>query len=231
MTVNDIDNILLELEKIVENKLDKYGAHGLFSHIKRVCNLCLYLAKYGKGVNLTVLKLAALLHDIARVEEDLDESGNIDHAVLGAQEAEKILRRYGFSTDIIEAVKHCIETHRYRSNRKPQTIEAKILSDADKLDVIGAVGIARSFMIAGKYGQQIFKDVSIKEYIKENIAENGRIKDIRKHAPNIEFELKLKKIPLKLYTKKAKEIARKRLKFMEKFFKELEEEIKFTENL
>jgi len=86
-------------------------------------------------------------------------------------------------------------------------------------------------MIAGKYGQQIFKDVSIKEYIKENITENGRIKDIRKHAPNIEFELKLKKIPLKLYTKKAKEIARKRLKFMEKFFKELEEEIKFTENL
>ena len=219
---------ICKIEKLIEDKFEKYGAHGLYSHIKRVYGLCLYLARYEKeDVNLEVLKLAALLHDIARIEEDLDKSGSIDHAILGAQEAEKILRKSGFDEKIIEEVKHCIETHRYRSNKRPKTIEAKILSDADKLDVIGAIGIARSFMIAGKYNQQVFRDVPIDEYIKENIAENGRIKDMTKHAPNLEFELKFKKIPERLYTQKAKQIARRRLKIMEEFFEELKKELKF----
>jgi len=214
-----------KIQKIVEKELS-CSAHNM-AHVMRVYNLCLLLAKNETNVNLDILKTAALLHDIAKVREDRDNSGNTDHAILGAEMAEKILKKIGYDNNV-EQVKHCISTHRFRSNNKPNTIEAKILFDADKLDVIGAIGIARSYIIAGQYGQSMYSNTPIDEYIQENLVEgkaNGRIKDKSKHAPNIEFETKLKHIPKKLFTKKAKEIAKKRIECMKKYFKELKKEI------
>jgi len=214
-----------KIQKIVEKELS-CSAHNM-AHVMRVYNLCLLLAKSESNVNLDILKTAALLHDIAKIKEDQDNSGNIDHAILGAKMAEEILKKIGHDNDI-EQVKHCISTHRFRSDNKPNTIEAKILFDADKLDVIGTIGIARSYMIAGQYGQSIYSNTLIDEYIKKNLVGgeiNGRIKDISKHAPNIEFETKLKHIPKKLFTQKAKEIAQKRIEFMKKYFKQLKKEI------
>ncbi|PIU68183.1 hypothetical protein COS81_04905 [candidate division WWE3 bacterium CG06_land_8_20_14_3_00_42_16] len=121
-----------------------------------IYNMCLHLAKDESEVDLDILKTSALLHDIARAKEDKDDSGNIDHAILGAEMAENILKDFGYSNDKIEAVKHCIITHRFRSGNEPKIKEAKILFDADKLDVIGSIGIARSFMIAGQYGEKMF---------------------------------------------------------------------------
>ncbi|WMM23915.1 hypothetical protein RBU61_13410 [Tissierella sp. MB52-C2] len=97
--------------------------------------------------------------------------------------------------------------------------------DADKLDVLGTVGIARLYIIAGKHNQKIYSDVLIDEYIKENIIDNGRINDGSKHSPDIEYELKLKKIPDRLFTRKAKEIAINRLEYMETFFNEIRNNI------
>lgn len=84
-------------------------------------------------------------------------------------------------------------------------------------------------MIAGQYNERIFSDIPINDYIQNNLVDgksNGRIKDITKHAPNIEFETKLKYIPNKLYTKKARESAKKKIEFMKYFFKRLKGEIK-----
>jgi len=215
-----------KIKEIVEKELS-CSAHNL-EHVMRVYNLCLHLAKYESGVDLDVLKTAALLHDIARVKEDQDNSGNIDHAVLGSEIAEKILRDFGHSGEKIEQIKHCITAHRFRSDNEPETKEAKILFDADKLDVIGAIGIARSFIIAGQYGEKIYSDVPMDEYIQDNLVggkPNGRIKEISKHAPNIEFETKFKYIPDKLYTQKAKEIAKQRIEYMKQFFERLKREI------
>jgi len=217
-----LDEKLQKIKRVVEKELS-CSAHDM-DHVMRVYRICLEIAKYEKNVDFDVLKAAALLHDIARVKEYQDTTGSTDHAVLGAEMAEGILRDLGHPEEKIEKIKHCIISHRFRSSVKPRTIEAKILSDADKLDVLGAIGIARSFMIAGKWGQRIYLDVPLEEYVKENVV-NGRIKDIRKHAPNLEFELKFKRIPEKLYTKKAKEIAKERLRFMEEFFKRLKEEL------
>jgi len=217
-----LDEKLQKIKRVVEKELS-CSAHDM-DHVMRVYRICLEIAKYEKNVDFDVLKAAALLHDIARVKEYQDTTGSTDHAVLGAEMAERILRDLGYPEEKIEKIKHCIISHRFRSSVKPRTIEAKILSDADKLDVLGAIGIARSFMIAGKWGQRIYLDVPLEEYVKENVV-NGRIKDIRKHAPNLEFELKFKRIPEKLYTKKAKEIAKERLRFMEEFFKRLKEEL------
>lgn len=217
----------MKYEKIIKIVQDKLtcSAHNL-DHVFRVYNLCLLLAKYEKDVDLEVLIPAALLHDIARVEESQDKTGEIDHAVLGSVLAEDILRKLEYEEEQIKEIKHCIVAHRFRTGNEPKTIEAKILFDADKLDVIGASGIARTFMLAGQFGQRLTINESIDDYIKSNTVENGRLKDVSKHTPFIEYEVKFKKIPDKLYTEKAKEIGRERLDFMDKYFNRLKAEIK-----
>ena len=211
------------LQEIVEKELS-YAAHDI-DHILRVTKLCMFLAEDEKNVDLEVLIPAALLHDIARRQEDEDITGEVDHAVLGAEMAERILQQLDYNPEVITRIAHCMKAHRFRSGYLPETIEAKILFDADKLDVMGAVGIARSFMLAGKHGEKIYNEISLEDYLNENVGPNGRIKDVSKHTANIEFELKLKKIPEKLYTAKAKKIAESRIKYMQTYFQTLEDEI------
>ncbi|EHI99271.1 metal dependent phosphohydrolase [Clostridium sp. DL-VIII] len=214
-------------KKIVEIVKDKLtcSAHNL-DHVFRVYNLCLLLAKYEENVDLEILIPAALLHDIARVEESNDKTGEIDHAVLGSVVAENILRKLEYEEEKIEKIKHCITSHRFRTGNEPNTIEAKILFDSDKLDIIGASGIARTFMLAGQFGQRLTVDEELNDYIKSNTVENGRLKDVSKHTPFIEYEVKFKKIPDKLYTEKAREIGKERLGFMNEYFNRLKLEIK-----
>ena len=221
-----MDERIERIKEIVREKLSS-SAHDL-EHTFRVFKLARMLAKEEEDVNMEVVELASLLHDIARVREDSDKTGETNHAKLGAVWAEKILTELGYPDEIVKNVKHCIETHRYRGDSIPKTKEAKILFDADKLDAIGAVGIARAYMIAGERGERIYLDEDINEYIKNNLVNgkiNGRIKDISKHAPNIEFETKFKYIPERLFTEKAKEIAKERIAFMELFFERLKKEM------
>lgn len=219
-------NIEIKHKKIIEIVQEKLtcSAHNL-DHVFRVYNLCLLLAKYEKDVDLEILIPSALLHDIARAEESQDKTGKINHAVLGSVIAEDILRNLEYEEDKIEKIKHCIIAHRFRTGNEPNSIEAKILFDSDKLDVIGASGIACVFMLAGQFGQRLTTDEPLNDYLKSNTVENGRLKDVSKHTPLIEYEVKLKKIPDKLYTEKAKEIGQERLNFMEKYFDRLKLEL------
>lgn len=222
-------NKFQRIKEIVRKKMKGVSPSHDFSHVMRVYNLCLSIAKEEQKVDLGILKIAALLHDIARRKEDLDKSGKVDHAILSAQMAEKILKDLGYSEEKIEKIKHCIETHRFKGRLKPKTIEAKILFDADKLDVCGAIGIARSACWVGENKAKIYSDISLSKYIKENILGGklpGRIIDSSKHALNIEYKIKLRNIQKRLFTKKAKEIAKERTMFMKKFFERLEKEIK-----
>jgi len=223
----NIDTKYKKITEIVQDELN-CSAHNL-DHVFRVYNLCLLLAKYEKDVDLEVLIPSALLHDIARVKESQNKTGEIDHAVLGSAMAEDILRRLEYEEEKIEKIKHCIISHRFRTGNKPKTIEAKILFDSDKLDVIGATGLARTFMLAGQFGQRLKANEPLNDYLKANTIDNGRLKDVSKHTPFIEYEVKLKKIPQKLYTKRAKEIGNIRIKFMEEFFKRLDSEIEGIE--
>jgi uncharacterized protein len=214
------------IRKMAEKELSS-SAHNM-EHVMRVYNLCLRLAKNQSDIDLNILRTAALLHDIARVKENQDSSGKTDHAILGAEMAESILKGLGCPEERIELIKDCIITHRFRSGNRPISKEAKILFDADKLDVIGAIGIARSFIIAGEYGERLYADVSIDEYAKDNLVggkSDGRIKEMSKHAPNLEFESKFKHIPDELFTPEAKKIAKPRLEFMRHFFERLRNEI------
>lgn len=114
-------------------------------HINRVESFCLEICKE-EGGDLLVLRLAALLHDVGVIKEH-EEGG--DHALYSAEIASEFLGKVGAGKELIEAVKGCILTHRFSGRKSPDTIEARILQDADRLDALGAVGIFRAVFSMG----------------------------------------------------------------------------------
>ena len=198
------------------------------NHALRVYDLCLKLSQGLKGIDLEVLQLAALLHDIGGLKELKDKTGKVCHARESAKMARKILENLKYSEEKIKKVIHCILAHRNRTRVMPETQEAEILFDSDKLDALGALGVARSYIWIGKNNAKIYSNMPLKKYIRENIVGgklNGRIKDKSKHNPFFEFELKLKRLPQRLHTRKAKSMARERLSYMASFFKRLKKEV------
>jgi uncharacterized protein len=217
----------IKILEIVEKELSSDSGHTV-DHLQRVWRTAMQIAATEKDVDMEVLKIAVLLHDIARIKEDTDASGKIDHAMLGAEIAAGILKTMDYPEETIRKVQHCIQTHRKKSNNTPISIEAKILYDADKVDALGAVGVARYYMIAGEYHEQLFSFVPPEEYAADNLVGGkfgGRIKDITRHSPNLEFETAMKDTVKKLHTAKAREIAGERMKYMEEYFNRLRDEI------
>ncbi len=205
------------------------GSHN-FEHVERVYNLCMRLAEeIEEEADLEVLKAAAWLHDIARHEEDEDSSGKTDHALTGTEKAGKILREVGFPEKKIKKVQECICTHRFRADRQPESTEAKILFDADKLDAVGAVGVARGILWYAENNANPIKieKRNAEEYAKENLCgkTNGRIQDKKKHSMQIEFETKLRHLPSKMHFQKTKELAEERAGFYKQFIERMEKEI------
>lgn len=222
---------IVEVKKFAEKHLvyNSDPAHNM-EHVMRVYNLAIKLAQ-GQRVDLDVIKIAVLLHDIGGVKESKDSSGKTDHAVESAKLAKPFLIKLSLQEDKIKHILDCIISHRFRSEQKPKTIEAKIVFDADKLETVGAIGIARAFVWVGNNNAHIYKKADIKEYAKENLCgkSNGRIQDKTKHSPQINWETKDKHVVDYLYTKKAKQIAKKRIEFSKEFFSKLEKEIKGLE--
>jgi uncharacterized protein len=190
------------------------NSHG-WDHVQRVYDGCLKIGRKEKG-DLRVLALAALLHDIGRREEQASK-GKICHAQVGAAKAEKILSRFSVPDKIKQEVLHCIRSHRFRGKRVPESLEARILFDADKLDSIGALGIGRAFLFAGEVGARLHnshRDLSqTVSYSREDTAYR-------------EFQVKLIKVKDRMLTPSGKVIAAGRHRFMVRFFQRLEEEVK-----
>lgn len=224
-----MDEKFKKIKEIVEAEENCTDPGHNMEHTMRVYNVCLELAKDVHGVDLEVIKYAALLHDIGGKKEIEDKSGKTDHALIGAEMVRPILREIGFNEEKIKHIQDCIVSHRYKTENNPKTIEAKILFDADKLDAIGAIGIARAFVWVGNNKAKIYyKPENLEKYAKENLNGkiSGRIQDKSKHSFQIEFETKIKFIVDKLYTRKAKEIGKERTEYFKNFLDRLEQEIK-----
>jgi len=198
--LSSYDKAVLDIEKIVIDTLGFEPVHG-FPHVERVMRIAFKLAKDFKEVDPLVLKLAVLLHDIGRVEE---ETLRKHHAVLSAEMAKKLLVQYGFSQEIIEKVVDAILAHSFTLKYIPKTIEGKILSDADKLDALGAVGIMRVFM------ESAYRGRTLEEAINHFYEKLFKLKDL-------------------MWTEKAKKMAEERHKFMVYFLDKLEKEIEAEE--
>jgi uncharacterized protein len=201
------DKFYEELKKKIQPYFEENGSHA-FDHTQRVYNLALRIAKTEDG-GLDIVKASALLHDIARKKQDEFE-GKICHAEEGAKMAEKILREMNFLEDKIEKVKHCIEVHRYSKKLEPQSIEAKILCDADRLDALGAITIGRMFSTGGKINRPLHNPEIPPE-------EDSKKKGYSGTTINGFYNKILKLKSETFYTKEAQKIAQERYKFVEEF--------------
>jgi len=194
------------------------GCHG-WDHAERVWMLCEHLGSEERA-DLRILEPAAYLHDICRREEKAS-GGKTCHAMLGAERSREILAQEGVPEDVISRITHCIAAHRFRNNHEgPQTLEARILFDADKLDAMGAVGIGRSFLFAGEVGARLHNPeadiLNTRAYSSEDTAFR-------------EFSVKLSKIRDRMLTATGRRMAENRYRFMKEFFERLTREVKGQE--
>lgn len=158
-------------------------------HTERVTRTALWIAQQ-EGADVQIVTKAAELHDIAR--------GQHNHAVEGAIMAKEILR--GYEDEFVEQIAHCIESHSFTSGIEPRTPEARALSDADKLDAMGAIGIARTFLYSGERGRTV--------------------EDTLKH-----FENKLLYLKDHMKTETGRKLAEERHNFLLQFYGTIKEEL------
>jgi uncharacterized protein len=200
---------MIGIEEARQYYTDTDAAHD-FDHVLRVLALAERIGQ-AEGAAMEIVRAAALLHDVARAEE---EQTGACHAKVGAERARQILA--GHPADKVEAVAQAIASHRFRDEVIPQTLEAKVVYDADKLDAIGAIGIARAYAMAGKRGQHLWAETPA-----GSLAESQSPYYTLVH----EFTFKLSRLKEALFTATGRHIAEERHRYMVEFFARLEEEV------
>jgi len=181
----------------IENSLDN-DIHG-FEHTKRVYKTSMTIGK-SVGANLFLLKIATLLHDIGRTEEN--QRLNIHHAEQSANMAMRFITENNFELEKheIDNIINSIRSHSFSNNIKPKTLDAKVLSDADKLDALGAIGLYRT--------------------IGYTINNNGNFEDVLEH-----LRIKILKLDKQLYLEESRKIAEERIKIVKSFYNSAQKEI------
>jgi uncharacterized protein len=184
-----------------------------FDHIVRVYRMAERLAQ-AEGADLEIVRAAALLHDVEGTTPGAVSRQEHHHA--SAHFAAEVLAGEGWPAERIAEVQHCIRAHRFRDNREPpQTIEAKVLFDADKLDVLGAVGAARVVIYAALAGEPLYAQPS-ERFLVEGQKEPGEA-----HSAYHEFLFKLSRIKERLFTQTARTLAEDRHRYLQDYFDQL----------
>jgi uncharacterized protein len=201
MTIDDIKRYAMESFSRAP------GSHD-WDHTRRVFNLSRHIGRV-EGADMEVLAIAAYLHDIARPLQD-ESKGSVCHAQKGAEMVSELLEKMALSDDRKANIIHAVRAHRFRENARPETLEAKILFDADKLDAIGAIGIGRAFQFAGEVGAKLHSPFIAPEDSSPYTEDDTGYR---------EFRLKLSKIKDRMLTREGLRIAKERHEFMALFFK------------
>lgn len=185
-------------------------------HVYRVLYTALEIAKAEKEVDYDVLIGACLLHDIGRREQLEDPT--LCHALVGGDKAYAFLTGHGFPEEYAARVRQCIRTHRFRRNDPPQSLEAKILFDADKLDVAGAMGIARTLVYKGTVSDPLYR-----------LGPDGQVSDgTGDTQPSFfqEYKYKLENLYSRFYTQAGAKMAEQRRPAAVTFYESLLEEVR-----
>jgi len=185
-------------------------------HVYRVLYTALDIAQEEEKVDYDLLITACLLHDIGRKEQF--ENPKCCHAQVGAQKAYDFLISHSFEVAFAEKVRDCIKTHRYRKNNLPQTIEAQILFDADKIDVCGAIGIARTLVYKGRMEEPLYS-LDINRRVSDGSSDD---------TPSFfqEYKYKLETIYDHFFTKRGAELAKERQGAAVAFYNSMLEEVR-----
>lgn len=195
-----------------------------FDHVQRVALLAVQIAR-AEGADEEVVLLAALLHDVPTDHHApvLDANVRAAHHLAAADFARQHLTQRNMASKRIENVVHCIAAHRFRDQSlQPQTLEAQCLYDADKLDSIGAIGVARAFAFAGAHGNRLWTEPT-------SAAPPTEVKPSgADYTPVHEFVYKLQRLLATLHTPTARQIGEQRHAFMVTFYEQLDAEMRQT---
>lgn len=206
--VKELDSLRDEVQKRIQND----PAHD-FMHVMRVYKNAQKIAKQEKA-NQRVVLASVLLHDIVqfRKSDPRSKTASTKSAVL----ASKILQKYDFSKDEIKTICDAICDHSFSRGKIPETLEGKILQDADRLDALGAIGIARTFGVGGSEKRPIYNESD--PFCRTRTPDD--------HSWTVDhFYRKLLLLEKKMNTKSAKMEAKRRTKLMSAFLLSLKSEI------
>ena len=214
ITIRFLRSLIITIEQARRLYSDQDPVHD-FDHILRVLALAERIG-VAEGAEMDVLRAAALLHDVGR-----DEAHSVgqDHAVYAATRARELLA--GAASDKVEAVIEAILAHRFRAGPPPKSLEGRVLFDADKLDAIGAIGVARAFAYSGRAGKRLWAPVS------DDYLDRWRkgVADPDEHTAVHEFVVKLGQLKERLFTATGQRIAEERHAMMVAFFERLADEV------
>lgn len=209
------------MNREIYNVLEEYMLHCMEDtahdkeHVYRVLYHALEIARSEENVDYDVLIAACLLHDIGRKEEF--ENPEVCHAMAGGEKAYRFLLEKGFAPEYAKQVKQCIQSHRYKANHPPQSLEAKILFDADKLDAVGATGIARTLLYKGIVSEPLY---SVRPDGEVSTGENDMVPSFFQ-----EYKDKLEGLYSKFYTETARSMAEERKHIAAEFYNCLYQEV------
>jgi uncharacterized protein len=200
------------LEEIMPLYDGKDPAHD-FSHALRVCRNARFIGEK-EGADMQVVTLAALLHDAGSGSKLREKSAESEARTLAI--AEEFLKKRYLSEDVIKRVLYAVEVHSFSKGIEPATLEAKVLQDADRLDAIGAIGIARVFLTGGALGRDLYNPED--PFCREREPDDGRW--------NLDhFYRKLLKLEEGMHTETGKRLAQRRGTVLRRYLADLEEEI------
>ena len=184
-------------------------------HVYRVVNYAAQIADATEGADFDVAITAALLHDIGRADEY--ENPGKNHAETGSKKAREFLLSSGYSLLFSEKVEYCILSHRHKKGALPESLEAKILYDADKLDLIGCVGTARAILFGGQIDEPL--------YVMD--AKGQPTYGSPEETPSLfrEYHRKLQNLSSTLYTEAGIRIAITQQQMMNQYFERLIDEV------
>ena len=203
----DSDRGIDRVKTFARKCFDKASGSHDWDHTLRVLKLCEMIGPAEKA-DMAVLRAAAYLHDVGRGLQDAT-SGTICHAEKGAQMAKPMVAGLPFSETQKQNIIHCIRSHRFRNDHEPATAEARVLFDADKLDAIGAIGVARAYLFAGEVGARLHNPDRDAENTRPYSADDTGYR---------EFKVKLCKIKDRMLTAEGRKRAHERHAFMVDFF-------------
>ena len=198
--------------KFIEQTVEKDSAHDV-AHIERVVKNAKTIVS-GEEADPEIVVAAAWLHDCVVLPKNHPDRKKA--STLAAEKAVEFLKRSDFPSNKLPAVAHAIEAHSFSAGIKPVTPEAKIVQDADRLDALGAVGIARCFSVGGQLGTAIYNP--------DDPFCDSRQPDDKKWVVD-HFYKKLFRLPESMNTISAQKIADRRVEFMREFLQQLSEEI------
>ena len=213
ITMVDAEQIIRTVQLLLHNQSPAHD----FQHVLRVYKNAEMISKQEKGsVDLDVVLAAALLHDLVVYPKGSIKT--INSADDSAEIAKKILlENKNYPREKIEKVADAIRTHSYSKKLVPRSLEGKILQDADRLDAIGAIGIARTFSVGGSENRSLYNPTD--PFYKSE----RQLDDTQWTLDHIKKKLMILKNSM--HTKTAKKIAEERTEFMELFLNQLRSEI------